>query len=450
VRSLVPKLFGASIVLLALVWVPVASAAPTYGGSSKVSATEANNLKITSGPDGNVWLTLAGSAKDVAKITPAGVVSEYDLTGIANPRGIAAGPEGSLWVTFEGGVAKFSPSSPETTTVEFPIAKVKLGSSIVAGPEGRMWVATEGALVSFLPAEVATSEVEVPIAGLTPHDIDVAGTGLVIADGGNGRIVTFQPGPLPKTGEVKFVRNPTGTSQGVAGNPNGQIAFSESDGEESLALATPPSPATSILLKVGDPFGVALGPDGSYYFAMAGDDNVRRLTPTGEVSTITGFPPKFFPRQITAGPGSTLWVAMEIPGFNTVEVARITGVELPNTTATPPPTNPIVVTTKPVPDTSFGKGPKKVVKVAKGKATVKFSFSSTVAGSTFQCRLFKVPTGKGKRKKPHGAFTSCGSPKVLHVAPGKYRFGVRAVAAGVTDGSAAERAFTVVRIRPHR
>jgi streptogramin lyase len=457
VRSLVPKLLVAAVALLALVWVPAASAAPTYGGSSKVSATEANNLKITAGPDGNVWMTLAGSAKDVAKITPAGAVTEYELPGIANPRGIAAGPEGegNLWVTFEGGVAKFSPLNPETSTVEFAMPKVKQGSSIVAGPEGRMWVATEGFLISFLPAEPATSEAEVPITGLSPHDIDVAGPRLVIADAGNGRIVTFQPTPVPTLGEIKFVRNPTGSSQGVAGNPNGQVAFSESDGEESLALATPPSPATSTLLKVGDPFGVALGPDGSYYFAMAGDDNVRRLTPTGEVSTITGFPAKFFPRQITAGPGFTLWVAMEIPGGNIVEVARITGVEPPKTVTPPlpPPANPITVTTKPVPDTKFGKGPKAVVKVAKGKATVKFSFSSTVAGSTFQCRLFIVPTGKtgkGKGKKPHGAFTSCRSPKVLHVAPGKYRFGVRAVAAGVTDGSAAERAFTVVRIRPHR
>jgi streptogramin lyase len=452
VRSLVPKLLVASVVLLALVWVPAASAAPTYGGSFKVSATEASNLKITSGPDGNVWMTLAGSAEDVAKITPSGAVTEYELPGIANPRGIATGPEGNLWVTFEGGVAKFSPLSPKTTAVEFAIPKVKQGSSIVAGPEGRMWVATEGALISFLPAEVVTSEGEVPIAGLSPHDIDVAGSSLVVADAGNGRIVTVHPTPLPTVGEVKFVRNPTGTAQGVAGNPTGQIAFTESDGLEGLALATPPAPAMSIA-HIGDPFGVTLGPDGAYYFAMSAEDDLERLTPTGELSAVTGFPPKFFPRQITAGPGFTLWVAMEIPGENIVEVARITGVEPPKPVTTsnpPPPINPIVVTTKPVPDTSFGKGPKPVVKVVKGKATVKFSFSSTVAGSTFQCRLFKVPTGKGKSKKPRGAFTSCRSPKVLHVAPGKYRFGVRAVAAGVTDGSAAERAFTVVRIRPHR
>ncbi len=448
-RSLVPKLLTAAIVLAAaLVWVPAAGAAPTYTGSFKVSGMDANNVKIVTGPDGNLWMTLSGSTKDVAEITPAGVVTEYDLPGISAPGGIAAGTEGHLWVTVNGEVARFLPGNPVGTTEAFAIsAGIKPNASIVAGPENRMWVATEGLLLSFPPAEVATVKSEFGITGMNPHDIDVAGSQLVMADAAKGRIVTFEPGPLPKTGEVKFVRNPTGTAQGVAGNPNGQIAFSESDGQEGLALATPPAPAGSIA-HAGDPFGVALGPDGAYYFAMSADDDVQRLTPTGELSTITGFPPKFFPRQITGGPNHTLWVVMEIPGAETVEVARISGVELP---PPPPPVNPIVVTEKPVPNTKFGRGPKKVVKTTGAKATVKFTFSSTVPGSTFQCRLVNVPTGKKRKAKASkGAFAGCRSPKVLHLAPGKYRFAVRAVAAGVIDGSPAEKAFKVVRAPRHR
>jgi virginiamycin B lyase len=448
-RSLVPKLLIVAIVAVAsLACVPAASAAPTYGGSFKVSATEANNAKIISGPDGNVWTTLPGSTKDVAKITPAGLVTEFDLPGITVIGGIAASPEGKLWVVVNGGVARFSPENPAGAE-EFPVsAGIKPNASIVAGPEGRMWVATEGLLVSFPPAEVATVKSEFGITGMNPHDIDVAGSQLVIADAAKGRIVTFAPGVLPKTGEVKFVRNPTGTSQGVAGNPDGQVAFSESDGEEGLALASPPAPAASILLKVGDPFGVALGPDGAYYFAMAGDDDVRRLTANGEVSTIAGFPPNFFPRQITGGPAHTVWVMMEIPGGNTVEVARISGVELPPV-VTPPPTGP-PPPAPPVPQTKLGKGPKGTVHVRSGKATVKFTFSSTVAGSTFQCSLVKVPTGKKRKRVPKATFSSCRSPKVLHLGPGKYRFAVRALAAGVTDPTPVKRTFSVKRVPSHR
>ena len=136
---------------------------------------------------------------------------------------------------------------------------------------------------------------------------------------------------------------------------------------------------------------------------------------------------------------------MEIPGAENVEVARISGVELPP--AQPVVTNPITVTEKPVPDTRVGKGPKKVVKITGAKATVKFTFSSTVAGSSFQCRLVKAPVGKAKKKKtPVGSFGSCGSPKVLKLGPGKYRFAVRAVtASGAVDPTPAERAFKVLR-----
>ena len=42
-----------------------------------------------------------------------------------------------------------------------------------------------------------------------------------------------------------------------------------------------------------------------------------------------------------------------------------------------------------------------------------------------------MPTGRKKKAKASkGAFAGCRSPKVLTLAPGKYRFAVRAVAAG--------------------
>ncbi len=131
-------------------------------------------------------------------------------------------------------------------------------------------------------------------------------------------------------------------------------------------------------------------------------------------------------------------------------IARVGGVE-PPPPPPPPLVNPIVVTEKPVPNTRFGKGPKQVVKTTGAKARVAFTFSSTVAGSSFQCRLTKMPTGKKKKAKASkGAFAGCRSPKVLRLAPGKYRFAVRAVAAGAIDGSPAEKAFRVIRAPRHR
>jgi virginiamycin B lyase len=445
VRSLVPKLLIASIAVLALVWVPAASATPTYSGSFKVSALGSNN-KIVEGPDGNMWVTLTDAAKDVARISPAGVVTEFELENVSQPTGIAVGPENAMWVTQEKGVAKFSVTEPTKTSVT-AISQIEGPSSIVAGPDGQMWVATKGNVVHFLPANPAGA-VAVPVAGLSPKDIDVAGGLLAIADSGNKRIVTINTAGLVQP-DIPL-GGTTGTSQGLAGGPGGQIAFSKSDGIEGLGLVTPPAAPSDVLMP-GDPFGVALGSDGAYWIAMSAAKGLERLTTTGQATALpfTGLNPEFFPRQIAAGPENTLWVTLENGGEAKYEVARVSGLEPPVTITTPPAAGPILVTTKPVPDTKFGKGPKKVVKTKAAKAAVKFTFSSTVAGSTFQCRLLKIPTGKGKKRTPHGVFSGCRSPKVLRLAPGKYRFGVRAVAAGVTDATAAERAFTVVRQTTH-
>ena len=69
-------------------------------------------------------------------------------------------------------------------------------------------------------------------------------------------------------------------------------------------------------------------------------------------------------------------------------------------------------------DTTLGSHPKKTVKTKKKKAKVKFSFSSDVAGATFQCKLDK------------GAFAPCTSPKSYKVKPGKHTFSVEAVGSG--------------------
>jgi len=63
----------------------------------------------------------------------------------------------------------------------------------------------------------------------------------------------------------------------------------------------------------------------------------------------------------------------------------------------------------------------------------KFRFSSTVEGSSFQCKLDK------------GAFKPCASPKAYrHLKPGRHAFRVRAVApSGLTDGSAAVGRFAI-------
>jgi CSLREA domain-containing protein len=83
------------------------------------------------------------------------------------------------------------------------------------------------------------------------------------------------------------------------------------------------------------------------------------------------------------------------------------------------------------PDTKIVKGPPKKTH----KTKVKFKFTSTEAGSTFQCKLDRKP------------FKACRSPKVYKkLKPGKHVFKVRAIdKAGNVDPTPAKRKFTVLR-----
>ncbi|HEY5977272.1 MAG TPA: hypothetical protein VIT85_05400 [Solirubrobacterales bacterium] len=413
-----------------------ALAAPHFDGFFPIPNIDANNAKIAAGPDGNMWLPIAEGEFDVAKIAPDGAVTQYKLgPEIESAKGIAAGPDGRMWVTSINKIGSFDPADPEGSVDVDSVDSITSNSPLVAGPDGQMWAAASDAVVHWSTSAPDKAEA-FTVTDLDPKDIDVAGQGLVVADAGNKRIVTITTSGVPT--DIPLLEGST-TSQGVAGGANGQIAFSDSDGDEGLGLVTPPAAPTNIVVGKGDPFGVALGSDGAYYFAMAfGEETkgtVRRLTSDGNDTTLSGVPDKYVVRQIAAGPNNTLWVTMEIPGESDVfKVARISGLE--------PPVKPGDVGGS-APETKLKKGPKKFKTKGK-KAKVKFVFSSPNAGAKFECALVKKKRGK---KAPKPKFRGCKSPKVYKLKPGAYKFSVRAVLNGVADKSPATRGFKVVRVR---
>src|SRR5215213_11404533 len=144
--------------------------APVIDGHFPTSET-GTNKKIVAGPDGNMWLTVNGGGKDVARISPSGQVVEFELEGVAAPTGIGVDPEGRIWVTQAGGVASFLPSEPKESSKATEIADVKDPASIVAGPNGEMWVASPEKVVHFSPTNPAGAK-SIVVANLAPKDID--------------------------------------------------------------------------------------------------------------------------------------------------------------------------------------------------------------------------------------------------------------------------------------
>lgn len=401
-----------------------ASAEPVVDGEFEVAGLDGNSKLVADG-QGNVWVAVADGGKDAARITPAGEVTSFDL-GVANTSGVALGPGGLIWMTHDAGVVSFDPADPEGSAASTAIT-VGTFHSLALGPDGNLWLATNEKLVRIPPADPG-AKVEFNVAGLSPRDIDAAGDLLAIADFG-GNVVTAT------TAGATVAYPLAGGSQGVAGGPGGQIAFTQQGAAPTqFGLLSPPAPPSLFDSPGTDPFGVALGPDGAYWVAQFNVDGLTRLTPDGQSSALQGFSAGSGPRQIAAGAGGTLWVTLETAN----KVGRVSGVEAPPLVA------PIGAR---VPNTRITRGPKGKVRTKRKVRRVAFRFRSIPAkGARFQCSLVKLRKGK---RVPKPRFRGCKSPRVYRLKPGRYRFQVRAVLNGAVDPTPAKRAFRIVRAR-HR
>jgi virginiamycin B lyase len=73
--------------------------------------------RITAGPDGNMWFTEPFPFDNkIGRITPAGVITEFQLANPATPRDIVTGPDGNLWFTeYDAGMlARITPDGVVT------------------------------------------------------------------------------------------------------------------------------------------------------------------------------------------------------------------------------------------------------------------------------------------------------------------------------------------------
>ncbi len=106
---------------------------------------------IAAGPDGNMWFTERGGRlmepaepgpNQVAKITPAGDVTEYStgITAASRPWDIASGPDGNIWVTEASSSGRAVRVTSEGDGTAFPAtAPSATAYGITTGPDGNLW-----------------------------------------------------------------------------------------------------------------------------------------------------------------------------------------------------------------------------------------------------------------------------------------------------------------------
>jgi streptogramin lyase len=113
----------------------------------RIPTFESSPGAIVAGPDGNLWfLETHWRNPAVARITTAGVVTEYPLGGSVDdqlqPRGIVAGQDGNLWLSqphpsaSQGEIVRVTPNG---ILKAFPMPKGTRPTGIARGPDGNVW-----------------------------------------------------------------------------------------------------------------------------------------------------------------------------------------------------------------------------------------------------------------------------------------------------------------------
>ena len=106
-----------SAALLAVLVIPLAAlaasaqAAPVVNGIYTVGGTPS---KLAEGSDGNVWVVVDGSG--LTRFSPSGAKQEFPLAGVTGAKGITSGPDGNLWLTATNAIVKVPPANPASFT----------------------------------------------------------------------------------------------------------------------------------------------------------------------------------------------------------------------------------------------------------------------------------------------------------------------------------------------
>jgi YD repeat-containing protein len=292
---------GGSVTALASAEVKNSTEYPLLSSSSRP-------IGITSGPDGNLWVT-GGAVSAVSKVTTGGAVSEYD-TFYGSPSDIVAGPEkeSALWFTAQFGerVQKITTTGEQTTVHSFgPETPEPLG--ITVGPDNNVWFAMEYAnKIGKLTTAGVLKEYALP-SGSKPTGITSGPDGnLWFTDSGTGRIGKITPtGEKTEYGASSSEKEPFAIVAGP--EKENALWFTERGAGKIGRITTSGTISNEYTLPAGSkPRGITVGPEGNLWFTDFGTSEIGRITPSGAV-TEYALPSGSTPEGITTGPDKNIW-----------------------------------------------------------------------------------------------------------------------------------------------
>ncbi len=272
----------------------------TFAGNSRgyvdgtgTGASFFNPIGVATDLAGNIYVVDNGNNR-IRKITPAGVVTTFAGSGIAgfadgtgtaasfnNPWGIATDAAGNVYVADQGNnrIRKITPGGVVTT----------LAGSTYGYADG-----TGTAAKFSFPVGVATdASGNVYVADELSHRIrKITPSGVVTTLAGSGT-AGFADG----TGAAASFNNPYGVATDATGN-----VYVADDSNNRIRKITPSGVVTTLAgsgtpgfadgtgtaASFNDPVGVSLDAAGNVYVADYTNNRIRKITPTGVVTTLAG------------------------------------------------------------------------------------------------------------------------------------------------------------------
>lgn len=300
------------ILSFALVMLSICHGAEARVRGFPIPTSDSQPISIVLGPDGNFWFTEQNASK-VARVTPAGVITEFRTPTFSFPLGITAGPDGNVWFS-EGAVGQVAFITPSGHIEELLFSSSGAAGGIVTGPDGNIWF-TDLIGNSIWRLELpsrALASFPVPTANSFPRDITVGtdgnlwfvegagkigritpegvitefGSGLSlpfsIATGPDGNIwftQRFKPeiGKITPAGDFTFYPTP-GNPEEIAPGHGNTLVFTEFGSSRIAKITTDGVVTESSEIRSSNPTGIAAGPDRSIWFLGYGNDMVYRAT----------------------------------------------------------------------------------------------------------------------------------------------------------------------------
>jgi len=238
--------------------------AATFSGFNGLSIDTAGNLYAT------------GSRNVVRKITPSGGVTTLPGTTFTEPAGVAVDASGDIFVSDSDAdtINKIDTSGAETIFAgagPFTNTGNGTGSTVTFSQPQGLTVDSSGNV--YVADYLAGSIRKITPAGVTTT-IASGGTLATLLDGYDLTVDSFGNLYMPTLNDVLNLITPSGAVSELAGDPgvDGYL-----DGTGSVA-------------RFNYPTGVILDGSNNVYIADSGNSTIRKVTPAGVVTTLAGVP----------------------------------------------------------------------------------------------------------------------------------------------------------------